>query len=49
MPIVTGGSRGIGRSIALRLARDGAHVVIGARDKATLTATADEIAKAGGD
>jgi len=26
--IVTGGSRGIGRAIALRLARDGAHVIV---------------------
>src|SRR4029077_1296340 len=48
MPFVSGGSRGIGRAIALRLAREGARVVIGARDKAALTAAADEIAKAGG-
>ena len=46
--IVTGGSRGIGRAIALRLARERAQVVIAARDKAALAATADEIAKAGG-
>lgn len=46
--IVTGGSRGIGRAIALRFARDGARVVIGARDQAALSAAADEIAKAGG-
>jgi len=47
--IVTGGSRGIGRAIAMRLAREEAHVVIAARDAATLAATAGEIAKAGGE
>jgi|SRR5690242_570589 NAD(P)-dependent dehydrogenase (short-subunit alcohol dehydrogenase family) len=46
--IVTGGNRGIGRAIALRLARERAQVVIAARDKARLAATADEIAKSGG-
>jgi NAD(P)-dependent dehydrogenase (short-subunit alcohol dehydrogenase family) len=46
--IVTGGSRGIGRAVALRLAREGAQVVIAARDKAVLAATADEISKSGG-
>jgi NAD(P)-dependent dehydrogenase (short-subunit alcohol dehydrogenase family) len=46
--IVTGGSRGIGRAIASRLAREGVQVVIAARDEATLAAAADEISKAGG-
>lgn len=46
--IVTGGSRGIGRAVALRLAREGAQVVIAARDKAALAAAADEISKAKG-
>ena len=47
--IVTGGSRGIGRAIALRLAREGGKVVIAARDPATLEAAAREIVQAGGD
>jgi 3-oxoacyl-[acyl-carrier protein] reductase len=34
--IVTGASRGIGRAIALRLAQDGARVVLCARDQDTL-------------
>lgn len=46
--IVTGGSRGIGRAIASRLAREAVQVVIAARDRATLAAAADEISKAGG-
>jgi 3-oxoacyl-[acyl-carrier protein] reductase len=47
--IVTGGSRGIGRAIAMRLAREGAHVVIAAREQAALASTAAEIGKAGGE
>jgi NAD(P)-dependent dehydrogenase (short-subunit alcohol dehydrogenase family) len=46
--IVTGGSRGIGRAITLRLARENAQVVIAARDKGALAAVADEISKARG-
>jgi 3-oxoacyl-[acyl-carrier protein] reductase len=42
--IVTGASRGIGKSIALRLAEEGASVVLAARDRALLDETA---AKAG--
>lgn len=41
--IITGASRGIGRAIATRLARDGARVVLCARDGATLRAVADQI------
>jgi len=41
--IVTGASRGIGRAIALRLGRDGAHVVVSARDGDALAQLVDEI------
>jgi NAD(P)-dependent dehydrogenase (short-subunit alcohol dehydrogenase family) len=46
--IVTGASRGIGRAIALRLARDGATIVLAARDGAALAKVAAEIEGAGG-
>ena len=46
--IVTGASRGIGKSIALRLARDGANVVLAARDASALADVAAEIRKTGG-
>ena len=42
--IVTGGSRGIGKSIARELAREGADVAIVARNKGDLEATARELA-----
>ena len=45
--IVTGASRGIGRGIATRLAKQGAHVVAAARG-ANAKGTADEIAAGGG-
>src|SRR5262245_34186536 len=41
--IVTGGGRAIGKAIALRLARDGASVVVAALDQAELETTAAEI------
>jgi NAD(P)-dependent dehydrogenase (short-subunit alcohol dehydrogenase family) len=41
--IVTGGSRGIGRGIAGRLAREGAQVLIDGRDQAALQAAVDEL------
>lgn len=41
--IVTGASRGIGRAIAVELARQGANVVLTARDAGLLAAVADEI------
>ena len=45
--VVCGGSRGIGRSIALGLAQAGAAVSICARGTETLEATRGEIAKFG--
>jgi len=46
--IVTGASRGIGRSIAVRLAAAGSSVVLTARDQALLDAAAAEIRAASG-
>jgi NAD(P)-dependent dehydrogenase (short-subunit alcohol dehydrogenase family) len=45
---VTGSNRGIGRAIALRLARDGARVVLCARTGEMLNDVVREIASAGG-
>ena len=45
--LVTGGSRGIGRAIALRLAQDGAAVAVCARTEGTAQKTADEISALG--
>jgi hypothetical protein len=47
--IVTGASRGIGRAIARRLAREGAACVLCARDEAALQAVAAEIRVNGSD
>jgi len=46
--LVTGAGRGIGLAIARRLARDGAHVVIGDIDADSAEAAAGEIRSAGG-
>jgi NAD(P)-dependent dehydrogenase (short-subunit alcohol dehydrogenase family) len=43
--IVSGGSRGIGKAIALQLAREGCDVAIGARSEGPLNETAAEIAR----
>ena len=40
---ITGSSRGIGKHIAIALAREGCHVALSGRTAETLTATAHEI------
>src|SRR5277367_1433366 len=46
--IVTGANRGIGKAIAVRLAREGAHVVLCARDGNLLEHAVEEMESAGG-
>src|SRR5690348_7898590 len=46
--LVTGGSKGIGKAVARGLAQEGVKVAICARDKASLEASAQELAKATG-
>jgi NAD(P)-dependent dehydrogenase (short-subunit alcohol dehydrogenase family) len=46
--VVTGASRGLGRSYAIALGRAGAAVVVNARDTAVGKEVADEVRKAGG-
>ncbi len=46
--LVTGGSKGIGKAVALALAEEGCDVVIAARTRETLEATAAELAAATG-
>ena len=46
--LVVGGAQGIGKGIAVRLAREGAHVMIGDIDRDMMARTEREIAKEGG-
>ncbi len=46
--LITGGSRGLGRALAMRLAAEGARVVITGRDQAALEEVAAEIREFGG-
>jgi NAD(P)-dependent dehydrogenase (short-subunit alcohol dehydrogenase family) len=46
--LVTGGGRGIGRAIALRLAAEGASVAICGRDQSVLDAVSTQIRESGG-
>lgn len=46
--VVTGASRGIGKSISLRLAKDGRHVVLVSRSEGPLTDLKHQIEAAGG-
>jgi NAD(P)-dependent dehydrogenase (short-subunit alcohol dehydrogenase family) len=46
--IITGGSTGIGRELALALGREGAHVTVAARDAAGLDDTVRQMVAAGG-
>ena len=45
--VVTGGASGIGKAVASRLAREGAHVVVADHDQNTLTETIKELEKQG--
>jgi NAD(P)-dependent dehydrogenase (short-subunit alcohol dehydrogenase family) len=46
--LITGGSRGLGRALAINLSAEGAKVVLVARDKSELDEVVDEIKKNGG-
>src|SRR5438445_611915 len=46
--LVTGATSGIGRAVALQLARDGAEVLVHGRDATRGAETVDEISAAGG-
>jgi NAD(P)-dependent dehydrogenase (short-subunit alcohol dehydrogenase family) len=47
--VVTGASRGLGKAMALALAREGVRVALVARDSAKLAEAADEVRAAGGE
>lgn len=47
--VITGGSQGIGKAIAVAFVREGARVLIAARDVAVLERTANELRQQGGE
>jgi NAD(P)-dependent dehydrogenase (short-subunit alcohol dehydrogenase family) len=47
--VITGASRGIGRAIAVRLAREGARTVLSARDRDALGRAVEDIQSSGGE
>ena len=46
--LVTGASKGLGRAMAIALAKNGAHLILVARDRGKLEAVAKEITDDGG-
>lgn len=46
--IITGGSRGIGKAVASLFTREGANVVVAARDRSEIDKTVEELRKKGG-
>lgn len=48
MAVITGSGRGLGKAIALRMAKQGASVVVNARTLGDVDTTVKEIQKAGG-
>lgn len=46
--LITGASSGIGRALALKFAKEGSRVMLGARSIAQLAEVGEEIRKAGG-
>ena len=47
--VITGGSQGLGRALATRLAREDVHIWVLARNEANLQAVVNEIRSNGGD